>query len=190
VIDLEMLLDEAREQYEQLLKNSSNKSLQVFRPSSHSPSLSFFLSFFSSPTHAFVLPPARVQKRNMFLERNLEQLTRVHQQLVNQNNELRLEKKVSEKKLAARNERIRGLEVLLSSAQEKLQQQSEKYATHTHTHDTTHDTHYTHSRVSSCADVSHAQSFAPQPRDAGVQVQAARRRAQGQAGPRCAPPYR
>jgi hypothetical protein len=62
----------------------------------------------------------------MFLERNLEQLTRVHQQLVNQNNELRLEKKVSEKKLAARNERIRGLEVLLSSAQEKLQQQSEK----------------------------------------------------------------
>jgi predicted nuclease with TOPRIM domain len=80
----------------------------------------------------------------MFLERNLEQLTRVHQQLVNQNNELRLEKKVSEKKLAARNERIRGLEVLLSSAQEKLQQQSEKYATHdTHTHDTTHDTHYT-----------------------------------------------
>jgi len=96
VIDLEMLLDEAREQYEQLLKNSSNKSLQ---------------------------------KRNMFLERNLEQLTRVHQQLVNQNNELRLEKKVSEKKLAARNERIRGLEVLLSSAQEKLQQQSENHAT-------------------------------------------------------------
>jgi kinesin family protein 5 len=96
VIDLEMLLDEAREQYEQLLKNSSNKSLQ---------------------------------KRNMFLERNLEQLTRVHQQLVNQNNELRLEKKVSEKKLAARNERIRGLEVLLSSAQEKLQQQSENHGT-------------------------------------------------------------
>jgi kinesin family protein 5 len=147
VIDLEMLLDEAREQYEQLLKNSSNKSLQVFRPSSHSPSLSFFLSFFSSPTHAFVLPPARVQKRNMFLERNLEQLTRVHQQLVNQNNELRLEKKVSEKKLAARNERIRGLEVLLSSAQEKLQQQSEKYATHTHTHTTRHTTHTTHTRV-------------------------------------------
>lgn len=96
VIDLEMLLDEAREQYEQLLKNSSNKSLQ---------------------------------KRNMFLERNLEQLTRVHQQLVNQNNELRLEKKVSEKKLAARNERIRGLEVLLASAQEKLQQQSENHGT-------------------------------------------------------------
>jgi hypothetical protein len=94
VIDLEMLLDEAREQYEQLLKSSSNKSLQ---------------------------------KKNMFLERNLEQLTRVHQQLVNQNNELRLEKKVSEKKLAARNERIHGLEVLLTSAQEKLQQQAEAH---------------------------------------------------------------
>lgn len=58
----------------------------------------------------------------------MEQLTRVHQQLVNQNNALRLEKKVSEKKLAARNERIRGLEVLLQSAQEKLQQQAEAYA--------------------------------------------------------------
>jgi len=95
VIDLEMLLDEAREQYEQLLKKSSNKSLQ---------------------------------KRNMFLERNLEQLTLVHQQLVNQNNALRLEKKVSEKKLQARNERIRGLEVLLTNAQEKLQQQAESHA--------------------------------------------------------------
>jgi hypothetical protein len=66
VIDLEMLLDEAREQYEQLLKNSSNKSLQVFRPSSHSPSLSFFLSFvlfflLKAPTHAFVLSPPRAR---------------------------------------------------------------------------------------------------------------------------------
>eukprot|EP01088_Endostelium_zonatum_P001936 TRINITY_DN1232_c0_g1_i2.p1 TRINITY_DN1232_c0_g1~~TRINITY_DN1232_c0_g1_i2.p1 ORF type:complete len:533 (-),score=221.52 TRINITY_DN1232_c0_g1_i2:18-1616(-) len=90
VIDLEMLLDEAREQYEQLLKNSSQKSLQ---------------------------------KRNLFLEKNLETLTAQNQKTINQNNALRLEKKVSEKKLGARNERIRGLEVLLSNGQEKLAQQ-------------------------------------------------------------------
>eukprot|EP01089_Gocevia_fonbrunei_P019256 TRINITY_DN675_c0_g1_i6.p1 TRINITY_DN675_c0_g1~~TRINITY_DN675_c0_g1_i6.p1 ORF type:complete len:932 (-),score=266.37 TRINITY_DN675_c0_g1_i6:10-2805(-) len=95
VIDLEMLLDEAREQYEQLLKNSSNKSLQ---------------------------------KRNTFLEKNLESLTKAHQTLVNQNNALRLEKKVSEKKLAARNERMRGLEVLLANANEKLQTQAASHS--------------------------------------------------------------
>eukprot|EP01090_Pellita_catalonica_P016677 TRINITY_DN4839_c0_g1_i1.p1 TRINITY_DN4839_c0_g1~~TRINITY_DN4839_c0_g1_i1.p1 ORF type:complete len:1135 (-),score=304.00 TRINITY_DN4839_c0_g1_i1:39-2981(-) len=91
VIDLEMLLDEAREQYEQLLKTSSGKSLQ---------------------------------KKNIFLERSLDALRRKDQKLVNANNALRLEKKVSEKKLAARNERIRGLEVLLTNAQEKLQQKT------------------------------------------------------------------
>jgi len=46
---------------------------------------------------------------------------------VNQTNAFRLEKKVSEKKLAARNERIRGLEVLLANAQEKQQQQASSH---------------------------------------------------------------
>eukprot|EP01114_Cavostelium_apophysatum_P005310 TRINITY_DN1613_c0_g1_i3.p1 TRINITY_DN1613_c0_g1~~TRINITY_DN1613_c0_g1_i3.p1 ORF type:complete len:862 (-),score=280.43 TRINITY_DN1613_c0_g1_i3:83-2668(-) len=93
VIELEMLLDEAREQYQTLLvqvKNSNSKTLQ---------------------------------QKCVFLQRNLEQLTAVQQQLVNENNRLKLENQVCVKQLAIRNERIHGLELLLQDAQEKLQKQ-------------------------------------------------------------------
>jgi len=59
------------------------------------------------------------------LQRNLEQLTTVQQQLVNENNKLKLDNQVYAKQLAIRNERIHGLELLLQDAQDKLQ----KYAT-------------------------------------------------------------
>lgn len=91
VIELEMLLDEAREQYQALLvqvKNSNTKALQ---------------------------------QKCVFLQRNLEQLTSVQQQLINENNRLKLENQVCMKQLAIRNERIHGLELLLQDAQEKLQ---------------------------------------------------------------------
>jgi len=91
VIELEILLDEAREQYQTLLvqvKNSNSKTLQ---------------------------------QKCIFLQRNLEQLTTVQQQLVNENNRLKLENQVYVKQLAIRNERIHGLELLLQDAQEKLQ---------------------------------------------------------------------
>lgn len=91
VIELEILLDEAREQYQTLLvqvKNSNSKTLQ---------------------------------QKCVFLQRNLEQLTAVQQQLVNENNRLKLENQVCVKQLAIRNERIHGLEMLLQDAQEKLQ---------------------------------------------------------------------
>jgi len=91
VIELEMLLDEAREQYQALLvqvKNSNTKALQ---------------------------------QKCVFLQRNLEQLTAVQQQLINENNRLKLENQVCMKQLAIRNERIHGLELLLQDAQEKLQ---------------------------------------------------------------------
>jgi len=94
VIDLEMSLDESRDQYNQLLKNSSNKALQ---------------------------------KKVIFLERNLEQLTSVHQQLINQNAAFKLEIQVAEKKLMARNERIHNLEILLQDCQEKLQKQAQQH---------------------------------------------------------------
>jgi len=48
-------------------------------------------------------------------------LTTVQQQLVNENNRLKLENQVYVKQLAIRNERIHGLELLLQDAQEKLQ---------------------------------------------------------------------
>eukprot|EP01137_Pigoraptor_chileana_P000384 Opistho-2@36475 len=91
VIDLEISLDQSRDQYNQLLNSSANKAQQ---------------------------------KKMAFLEKNLEQLTQVHQQLVNQNTQLKLDVAVAEKKLAARNSRIKHLEVLVQDAQEKLARQS------------------------------------------------------------------
>jgi kinesin family protein 5 len=55
-----------------------------------------------------------------FLERNLEQLTHVQRQLVEQNSSLKKEVAIAERKLIARNERIQSLESLLQDSQEKL----------------------------------------------------------------------
>jgi kinesin family protein 5 len=55
-----------------------------------------------------------------FLERNLEQLTVVQRQLVEQNSSLKKEVAIAERKLIARNERIQSLEHLLQDSQEKL----------------------------------------------------------------------
>jgi kinesin family protein 5 len=55
-----------------------------------------------------------------FLERNLEQLTVVQRQLVEQNGSLKKEVAIAERKLIARNERIHSLESLLQESQEKL----------------------------------------------------------------------
>lgn len=60
------------------------------------------------------------QKKMAFLERNLEQLTHVQRQLVEQNSSLKKEVAIAERKLIARNERIQSLESLLQDSQEKL----------------------------------------------------------------------
>ncbi|KAG0026925.1 hypothetical protein BGZ81_006005 [Podila clonocystis] len=96
VVELEMTLDETREQYNNVLRNSNNKAQQ---------------------------------KKMAFLERNLEQLTMVQKQLVEQNSALKKEVAVSERKLVARNERIQSLESLLQDAQEKLTTQNHKFET-------------------------------------------------------------
>jgi len=62
-----------------------------------------------------------------FLERNLEQLTNVQKQLVEQNSSLKKEVAIAERKLLARNERIQALEALLQDAQEKLTTQNQKF---------------------------------------------------------------
>ncbi|RCI06036.1 hypothetical protein CU098_012332 [Rhizopus stolonifer] len=94
VVELEMSLDETREQYNNVLKASNNKAQQ---------------------------------KKMAFLERNLEQLTNVQKQLVEQNGSLKKEVAVAERKLIARNERIQSLEALLGDAQEKLIHQNQKF---------------------------------------------------------------
>ena len=96
VVELEISLDETREQYNNVLRNSNNKAQQ---------------------------------KKMAFLERNLEQLTLVQKQLVEQNSALKKEVAISERKLVARNERIQSLESLLQDAQEKLTTQNHKFET-------------------------------------------------------------
>jgi hypothetical protein len=66
----------------------------------------------------------------MFLERNLEQLTVVQRQLVEQNSSLKKEVAIAERKLIARNERIQSLENLLQDSQEKLTAANHRYVKH------------------------------------------------------------
>ena len=87
VVELEISLDETREQYNNVLRSSNNRAQQ---------------------------------KKMAFLERNLEQLTHVQRQLVEQNGSLKKEVAVAERKLMARNDRILSLEGLLQDSQEKL----------------------------------------------------------------------
>lgn len=87
MVELEISLDETREQYNNVLRSSNNRAQQ---------------------------------KKMAFLERNLEQLTQVQRQLVEQNGSLKKEVAIAERKLIARNERIQSLESLLHDSQEKL----------------------------------------------------------------------
>lgn len=97
VVELEISLDETREQYNNVLKSSNNR---------------------------------QQQKKMAFLERNLEQLTVVQRQLVDQNTSLKKEVAIAERKLLARNDRILALEQLLSESQEKLAASNHKYVDH------------------------------------------------------------
>lgn len=94
VVELEISLDETREQYNNVLRTSNNK---------------------------------QQQKKMAFLERNLEQLTHVQRQLVEQNNSLKKEVAIAERKLIARNDRIHSLEALLGDSQEKLAATNHKF---------------------------------------------------------------
>ena len=94
VVELEISLDETREQYYNVLRTSNNRAMQ---------------------------------KKMAFLERNLEQLTHVQRQLVEQNSGLKKEVAIAERKLVARNERIQSLEGLLQDSQEKLTAANHRY---------------------------------------------------------------
>ena len=94
VVELEISLDETREQYNNVLRTSNNRAQQ---------------------------------KKMAFLERNLEQLTHVQRQLVEQNSSLKKEVAIAERKLVARNDRILSLEALLSDSQDKLTAANHRY---------------------------------------------------------------
>lgn len=94
VVELEISLDESREQYNNVVRASNSKAQQ---------------------------------KKMAFLERNLEQLTAVQKQLVEQNASLKKEVAIAERKLLARNDRIKGLEHSLVESQAKFDAMNRKY---------------------------------------------------------------
>ncbi|KAJ8462211.1 hypothetical protein ONZ45_g18019 [Pleurotus djamor] len=94
VVELEIQLDEIKEQYNNVIRNSNSKAQQ---------------------------------KKMAFLERNLEQLTLVQKQLVDQNSALKKEAGIAERKLLARNERIQNLESLLQDADRRLSIQNQRF---------------------------------------------------------------
>ena len=94
VVELEISLDETREQYNNVLRSSNSRAQQ---------------------------------KKMAFLERNLEQLTQVQRQLVEQNGSLKKEVAIAERKLTARNDRILSLEALLGDSQDKLTAANHRY---------------------------------------------------------------
>jgi kinesin family protein 5 len=94
VVELEIQLDEIKEQYNNVIRNSNSKAQQ---------------------------------KKMAFLERNLEQLTLVQKQLVDQNSAPKKEAGIAERKLLARNERIQNLEALLQDADRRLALQNQKF---------------------------------------------------------------
>lgn len=96
VVELEISLDQAREQYNQAIRSSSNK---------------------------------QQQKKVTLLERNLEQLTTIQRQLVEQNVVLKRDVSMAHKILDARNERIQSLETALRDSQSRLTQESETFET-------------------------------------------------------------
>jgi kinesin family protein 5 len=98
VVELEISLDETREQYNNVLRSSNSRAQQ---------------------------------KKMAFLERNLEQLTQVQRQLVEQNSGLKKEVAIAERKLIARNERIQSLESLLQDSQEKMASANQRWVTST-----------------------------------------------------------
>ena len=72
--------------------------------------------------------PSKLDLKKMtMLERNLDQLTKVQQQLVSQNNQLKKESQLNERKLAMKEERISKLQEMHEDLSQKLLKQSQQY---------------------------------------------------------------
>lgn len=101
------MLDEAREQYEDLVKNGAWKTAQQ-----KSHALQQALDASQANNQKVCIDDLHVSSRNLRSHPVLQLTSELHA--------IRLEREIDEKKLAARTERIQALEGVVQTAQEKL----------------------------------------------------------------------
>jgi len=110
VVELEIQLDEIKEQYNNVIRNSNSKAQQKK------------MAFLERNLEQLTL----VQKQVSHVTRCCT-LLHVLFQLVDQNSALKKEAGIAERKLLARNERIQNLEALLQDADRRLALQNQKF---------------------------------------------------------------
>lgn len=116
MVELEIQLDEIKEQYSNVIRNSNNKAQQKK------------MAFLERNLEQLTL----VQKQVIFPlspEQNRVYPSTTQLQLVDQNSTLKKEAGIAERKLLARNERIQNLEALLQDADRRLSVQNQKFET-------------------------------------------------------------
>ncbi|KAG2230867.1 hypothetical protein INT48_003030 [Thamnidium elegans] len=121
VVELEMSLDETREQYNNILRASNNKAQQkkmaflernLEQLTNVQKQVNIYIYIY---IYICIIIILYTKKKLPFIK------------LVEQNSSLKKEVAVAERKLIARNERIQSLESLLGDAQEKLIHQNQKF---------------------------------------------------------------
>jgi kinesin family protein 5 len=111
---LEIQLDEMKEQYSNVIRNSNNKAQQKK------------MAFLERNLEQLTLVQKQVISHRPQVELSL---FTDNPQLVDQNSTLKKEAGIAERKLLARNERIQNLEALLQDADRRLSIQNQKFET-------------------------------------------------------------
>jgi kinesin family protein 5 len=114
VVVLEIQLDEMKEQYSNVIRNSNNKAQQKK------------MAFLERNLEQLTLVQKQVIASSPIL---IKFIYRQSAQLVDQNSTLKKEAGIAERKLLARNERIQNLEALLQDADRRLSIQNQKFET-------------------------------------------------------------
>lgn len=109
-MELEIQLDEIKEQYNNVIRNSNSKAQQKK------------MAFLERNLEQLTLVQKQVRSTPILCYHTLTQL-----QLVDQNSALKKEAGIAERKLLARNERIQNLESLLQDADRRLSIQNQRF---------------------------------------------------------------
>jgi kinesin family member 5 len=114
VVELEIQLDEIKEQYNNVIRNSNSRAQQKK------------MAFLERNLEQLTLVQKQVGERHTLRSSSNIDLC-VSPKLVDQNSALKKEAGTAERKLLARNERIQNLEALLQDADRRLSVQNQKF---------------------------------------------------------------